>query len=377
MMRFGKWARVGVIFGVLLVYLVFLWRGLTEEARRSLTITKNSASNGDYVIINVNVTAIDMVRGLLHERILLIPVGRFAEDRATPAVDLKLLINSVSGKQSVVYPKGERIAPADFTTALSGNLNRYPFDRYVSDLDLLVTVPVPPAPVPPASRSPRTPRTPLPPLMPDASSAPLASPLSSTSPIVPASSDSVAADAIPADASSATDADPLATALVVGASDLNKSETVPIKENFVASIAGVKFTGQANEDKTSKVMRTSLVMRRASNVLFVSMAVMVLMFFLATSVMVMALRVAASASDINLLPLSLSVSLIFGLPALRNIQPGVPTIGALCDYISFIWAEFIVAASAVSLAWTWILRGIRDQRAREGRRVDEAADRSE
>jgi Domain of unknown function (DUF4436) len=166
-------------------------------------------------------------------------------------------------------------------------------------------------------------------------------------------------------ASSATESDPLATALVVGASDLNKNETVSIKENFVASISGVKFTGKAAQDDTSKLMRTSLVMRRASNVLFVSISVMVLMFFLATSVMVMALRVAGSASDINLLPLSLSVSLIFGLPALRNIQPGVPSIGALCDYISFIWAEFIVAASAVSLAWTWILRSIRDQRSKE------------
>ncbi len=28
--------------------------------------------------------------------------------------------------------------------------------------------------------------------------------------------------------------------------------------------------------------------------------------------------------------------------------------GVLSDYISFIWAEFIVSTSAIALAWTWI-----------------------
>ena len=71
------------------------------------------------------------------------------------------------------------------------------------------------------------------------------------------------------------DADPLATALVVGTSDLNKSEPVSINENFVASIAGVKFEGQETEDDTYKLMRTSIVVRRANNILWVSIVVMV------------------------------------------------------------------------------------------------------
>ena len=326
----GKWMRALVVLGVMGVYFVFVWRGATEESRRSLILAKTSASSGDYVIINVKVTAIDVAQGLLHERIRLIPMGRFAVDRATPAVNLKLLINSISGKQTVVYPKGERIAPVDFTSALSGNLNRYPFDRYVSDIELLVTAPVPPAaPAPPA---------PLPPMAP-----------------------------VPGEAfSEEGDADPLATALVVGTSDLNESEPVSINENFVASIAGVKFEGQETEDDTYKLMRTSIVVRRASNILWVSIVVMVVMFILAISIMTMALRVASSPKEINLLPLSLCVTLIFGLPALRNMQPGVPAIGALCDYLSFIWAEFIVAISAIGLAWIWIIRSIKD-RSKEAR----------
>jgi Domain of unknown function (DUF4436) len=363
MKHFGRWARVAVVLAMVAVYLFVVWMGLTEESRRSLILAKSSATTGDYVIVNVKVTGIDAPQGLLHERIRLIPMGRFAADRATPAVDLKLLINSVSGKQTVEYPKGERISPVDFTSVLSGNLNRYPFDRYISDIDLLVTAAVPPAPPPPRAprRPPAAPAAPAP----SASPAPSGSPSSSSGP--PASSGSTAPSApgtapAPEEAASTEDANPIETGLVVGTSDLNKSESVPINENFVASIPGVRFEGQVSQDDTYKLMRTSVVMRRARNVVTVSIVVMSVMFILAISVMVMALRVAASPSEINLLPLSLCVTLIFGLPALRNTQPGVPGIGALCDYLSFIWAEFIVTTSAIALAWTWVIRTIRDQR---------------
>jgi hypothetical protein len=67
----------------------------------------------------------------------------------------------------------------------------------------------------------------------------------------------------------------------------------------------------------------------------------------------------------DLLPLSLSISLIFGLPALRNIQPGVPPVGVLGDYFSFIWAELFVAASAIIMMWTWLLRSNKSKKTSE------------
>ena len=162
--------------------------------------------------------------------------------------------------------------------------------------------------------------------------------------------------------------DPITTGLVVGVSDLHKSESVSIKENFTASITGVKFEGQVTEQDTYKLVETSIEMRRANNVISVSIIVMVVMFVLAISTMVMALRVLGSPDAMNLLPLSLCVTLIFGLPALRITQPGVPGVGALGDYLSFIWAEFIVAISAIGLVWTWIFRSIREQRSRKEQR---------
>ena len=351
---------MAIVFALVIIYFVAVWLGMTEESRRSLTITKNSATNDDYVVVNVKVTSVDEAQGLLHERIRLIPKGRFAIDRSTPAVDLKMLINSVSGKQTVTYPKGERISPVDFTSVLSGNLNRYPFDRYSSEIDILVTAPVPPPPPPPPAPPTRRAR-PTPPVRP-AAPAELA-PLAPTSP--PAGPVASAPTPVPVprgDADEEPDVDPITTALVVGVSDLHKSESVSIKENFVASITGVKFEGQVIEDDAYKLTRTSVEMGRANNVIIISIVVMAVMFVLAISIMVMALRVLASPDTLNLLPLSLCVTLIFGLPALRNTQPGVPGAGALCDYLSFMWAEFIVAMSAIVLAWSWIVRSIREQR---------------
>ena len=102
----GKTIRISAVLAVVLVYVSVLWMGLTEETRRSLTITQSSATNDDYAIINVRVTSIDTNQKLLYGRIRLIPMGRFAIDKTTPASDLKLLINSVYGKQSVVFPTG-------------------------------------------------------------------------------------------------------------------------------------------------------------------------------------------------------------------------------------------------------------------------------
>jgi hypothetical protein len=311
----GKIFRVSAVVAVMLVYFSVLWIGQTEESRRSLTIVKSSSSSDDFVIINMRITSIDTAQGLVRERIRLLPMGRFAIDKNTPSTDLKLLLNSVSGNQTVVFPKGERIVPVDTTTLLSGNPNRYPFDRYTADIDILVTAP-----------------------------------------------SQKKAESVP-EGNLESNADPdSATSLIIGTSDLSHSETIPIMENFTASIPGIKFSGTVTQDDTYKLMQTTIAMRRANNVISVSVFVMIIMFILAISVVAMVFHVSASPGEMNLFPLSLCVTLIFGLPALRNIQPGVPPVGGFSDYLSFIWAEMMVSISAIALAWVWIVRSKKDEK---------------
>ena len=305
--------RVCAVLTVFAVYGTVLWMGLTEESRRALTIDKSSATNDDFVIANVRITGVDTGQGLLHGRIRLIPMGRFAIDNSTPATDLTLLINSASEKQALVFPKKQRITPIEFTSLLSGNQNRYPFDRHTADIDLIITAP--------AKKK---------------------------------------AEPLPADIFK-ENASPSSTTLIVGSSDLDNNETIPINENFIASIPGIKFEGAISENDSYKLMHTTVTVRRANNVISISIFVMIVTFLLAVSVVAMVLHVSASPGEINLLPLSLCVTLLFGLPALRSIQPNVPPVGILSDSMSFIWAELMVSISAIALAWAWIIRSRKNE----------------
>ena len=55
----------------------------------------------------------------------------------------------------------------------------------------------------------------------------------------------------------------------------------------------------------------------------------------------------AAESAVNLVPFSISTSLIFGLPAIQAAQPAVPAVGAFVDSIALLWAEIIVGVSAI------------------------------
>jgi len=143
--------------------------------------------------------------------------------------------------------------------------------------------------------------------------------------------------------------------LAVGATALQQNMTVPLTIVLSASTPGIKFSGNVSRENSLKVTGIELQIRRADNVIAVSILLMILMSGLAMSLLGMVFK-ATHGEKVDLVPLSISISLIFGLPALRNVQPGVPPVGAFGDYLSFIWAEIIVGLSAIILIWTWLLR---------------------
>ena len=192
---------------------------------------------------------------------------------------------------------------------LNGELNKYPFDRYGTTLWFLMTTPARKIP-------PQTAKIP----------------------------EGAEEQALQGDQ------------LAVGTADLQQSTTVPLTIALSASTPGIKFEGSVSRESSRKVTGIELRLRRADNVIAVSIVLMVLMSGLAVSLLMMVFRATTSGPKVDLVPLSLSISLIFGLPALRNVQPGVPPVGAFGDYVSFIWAEITVVLSAIIIIWTWLLR---------------------
>jgi len=192
---------------------------------------------------------------------------------------------------------------------LNGNFNNYPFDRYETTLWLLIIIP------PTFNKAP-------------VSKAPENQP----------------------------QVDLHAEQLAVGAVTLQRSTPIPLSLVVSAAIPGIKFQGSVTRNENTQVTGIALNLRRADSLISLSVLINLMMTGLALSVFAMVLQVTTAKGQFDLVPLSMSLSLIFGLPALRNVQPGVPPVGAFSDYIIFIWAELIVAVSAVVTVWQWVLR---------------------
>jgi Domain of unknown function (DUF4436) len=297
-----------IILLVLAIYAAVVLRGLTESTRRSLLLRDESEA-ADRVYISIVTTNANPATHELTAQVSFRLAGKIAKDEVTPAVDLHLLINNFRGEQEFEFPTDKRMNRIEVVFPLNGDLNKYPLDRYDTTVRLLMTTPA-------RNVRPETPSTPA----------------------------SITQHTHPMDE------------LAVSPTALLQNAPVALSISLAASVPGIRFEGNVSRGSSQEPTGIVLHLTRAISVISVSVIVMLMMTALSMSLLAMAVRAITTAERTDLLPLSVSISLIFGLPALRNIQPGVPPVGALVDYVTFIWAELIVAASAVIIVWTWLLR---------------------
>jgi hypothetical protein len=293
---------------VLAIYAAVVLRGLTESTRRSLLL-RDDTESAERVSISIVTTSANPATHELTAQVSFRLAGKIAKDEVTPAVDLHLLINNFRGEQEFHFPKDKRMNRIEAVFPLNGDLNKYPLDRYDTTVRILMTTPA-------RNAQPEAPKIPA----------------------------SIPEFAHPTDE------------LAVSSSALLQNAPVALSISLSASVPGIRFEGNVSRGGSQEPTGIELHLTRSNNVILVSLIVVLMMTALSMSLLAMAIRAITTAERADLLPLSVSISLIFGLPALRNIQPGVPPVGALVDYVTFIWAELIVAASAVIIVWTWLLR---------------------
>jgi hypothetical protein len=307
MVKKPTWLSIAFVLCIVVAYASVVMRGTTESTRRSLHL-RDETSAPNRADVSVLVTGVNVVTQELTAQLRIELSGNIAQDEVTPAADLKLLLNNVRGQQEFDFLTGKRIIRIEAIFPLDGNLNSYPFDHYESTIWILITTPT-------AGSKAQAPKAP----------------------------------------ESQPDEAHLAEQLVVGAVTLQRSAPLPMSFAVSADIPGIKFAGRVTRNESNELTGIRLKVRRADNVIAVSILINAMITCLAISVLGMVLRVTASSRESDLLPLSMAISLIFGLPALRNVQPGVPPVGAFSDYVAFIWAELIVAACAVIIVWHWLL----------------------
>jgi membrane-associated protease RseP (regulator of RpoE activity) len=301
------WLGAVIALAFLTVYIGAIVRNLGEKNRRSLELT-DTVTAANSALVSIQVIKIDPATRQLTARLRFRLSGDIAQDLITPRVNLKLLTNSSPGQHVFQFSEGAGIVRIEATFPLEGDPNRYPFDRYESTIFLFMDTP---------RRKDQSP----------------------ASQAEPAIDDDVA--------------QPVEVANLVQ-SEMRENVSVPLSIAVLASTPGMKFTGQVIRSKDIGVTRVRLNLERPENLKNASILVMCLMMGLALSVLAMVITAITFRGNFEVIPLSLAVSLIFGLPALRNIQPNVPPIGVLGDYFSFIWAEMFVAAAAIMMAVTWV-----------------------
>ena len=310
--------RLSILFVVCLValYTIVLVRGSTESTRRSLQL-RDEVSAANRVVVSILVTNVNFASQEFTARLGFRLAGDIARDEVTPATDLQLLVNNVGGQQQYEFPAGKRMNRIEARFPLRGDLNRYPFDRYETTMWLLMTTPAGKA----KANISKTP-------------------------------ENQSQEAFPTEN------------LGIGASTFQQNMPLPLSLVLTATIPGIKFNGNASRNNITQLIGINLKIRRADSLITVSILINAMMSALAFSVLAMVLRNTAEGG--GLVPLPMAIALIFGLPALRNVQPGVPPVGAFSDYVTFIWAELIVAASAVITAWRWLLGASSKFGSREG-----------
>ncbi len=297
------------------VYLSSLWVTFNDLDRRSLSLEIPPASV-DNLHVNIDLVKVDVLHLEMTARLSFRLAGKLAQDETTPAQDLTLVLNTINGPQDFVFKKGQRINPIEADFPLEGDSNLYPFDRYKGALWVFATVTEKGRAV-----------------------------------LAPASQPGV--NVVSKELAAAHD-------LPISTSVLERTTHADTAATFHASIPGLTFRGSQSIHSAQALKGLTGVkvnLQRSNYVLLISITTMLMMTGLSFGLVITVFTIVTGRQRVATFQIPMATSLIFGLPALRNIQPGIPPPGTFGDSIVFTWAEMIAAASAVTLIIRWLLQG--------------------
>jgi hypothetical protein len=311
-----------VVFAVALVMVLRIYKG--EGEKRSASVSDVGEKDPNHIEVDVKLMSIDPNKGDVVARLEFLPKGDYTKDEgSTLARDLKLYVNSANGKQELDFPKGKRMNPMEVTVSMfDGVVTDYPFDKHNAFLELYFL---------PGKEAPKE-KT--------GEGAP--------KPAEPAPTPTPAAVA-------ATDEEKKDTG-EKKAEPVKDDDEVSIGVDFSGSIPGFKIYAVKSKESTDDYVGIDMTIARASTTKFFSLFVMAMMWGLTIGVMFLTLSVVLRGRKVELAMFSFTAALLFAFATVRNAQPGTPPIGTYSDFISFFWAEVIIALCLIILVFTWVIR---------------------
>lgn len=305
-----------IVFAVALVLVLNIYN--SEGDKRSAAVSDIGDKDPDHIEVDVKLISIDPNKGDVVARLEFLPKGNFTTDEgSTLARELKLYVNSANGKQELDFPKGKRMNPMEVVVSMfDGVVTDYPFDKHSAFLEMYFL---------PGKEAAKE------------KSAEALKPAPTPTP-------STGEEQKKEEGEKKAEAEK---------SDENE---IPIGVDFVGSIPGFKIDAAKSKESTGDYVGIDMTIARASTTKFFSLFVMTMMWGLTLGVIFLTLSVVLRGRKVELAMFSFTAALLFAFAAVRNSQPGTPPIGTYSDFISFFWAEVIIALCLIILVFTWVLR---------------------
>jgi len=330
---------VGLIVIFALAMLLVLNSYRNEGETRSAVISEEGEKDPNHIETFVKLLAVDPVKGDATARLEFVPHGTFAKEDGTLTQNLRLYVNSATGKQEHDFQKGKRMNPVEAVINMyDGLVTDYPFDKHSGFLELYFT--------PPAMTT--TSQT-------QGATGSAATPAERTA-TPPTPSTEAAPSPTESSTTSGEGAKPVDESKKPENSTATSEEDVSIAVDFYGSIAGYKIEAAKSSESDDAYVGIDMKIARSSTVIFFSVFVMMLMWGVTLAVVLMTLSIFLRGRKIELGMFSFLAALLFAFAAVRNSQPGVPPIGAFSDFISFFWAEVILAMCLLAIIFMWLLR---------------------
>lgn len=312
----------GLIVLFIVAFVLVLRAYRQEGEKRAAVISESGERDPNHIEVFVKLVTVDPIKGDASARLEFTPHGEFTPDEgSTLSRDIKLLVNSATGKQEHVFEKGKRMNPVDVTMNLyDGTVTDYPFDQHRAYLEMY--------------------------LMSAAKEKEKVKAEVTPTPAAPQGEDGEGEQPQPA----ATAAAPVKTEAEAD------DDGIPIGVDFFGSIPGLNIQAEKTSQTDDDLVGIDMAFGRATTVKFFSIFVMAVMWGVTLIVLLMTFSVVMRGRKIEIGMFSFLAALLFAFVALRNAQPGSPPIGAYSDYISFFWAEIIIALCLLSIIAVWVYR---------------------
>jgi hypothetical protein len=137
----------------------------------------------------------------------------------------------------------------------------------------------------------------------------------------------------------------------------DEKQEIPMEVDFLGALPGYNIdTDIIKGFDSAEEIGVKIKISRSIITKAFAMFILVAMWVVPLAVLFMALAVLLQNRPVEVGMFAYMGALLFALPAVRNIQPGIPPVGALTDFLSFFWAEILVAIAQMIIFYCWLTR---------------------